>query len=195
MVIIVSLLLLSFIIIGRRTRTPIDMEYEADAVLEAFIAENITSYDFCESFDVIVNFSRYEAGKSPEMLEEANVVAKAYTYMKKVGEENAYQTVIDIWYGSEYMISKGDICGLEVEDTIYPNGDVKGELWTRKKEENEWTYAKDIRPMWNGLQYMTILGTEISNREDASRILLCFSSSQGVEGNGTRYILNYSQVR
>ena len=93
------------------------------------------------------------------------------------------------------MISKGDICGLEVEDTIYPNGDVKGELWTRKKEENEWTYAKDIRPMWNGLQYMTILGTEISNREDASRILLCFSSSQGVEGNGTRYILNYSQVR
>lgn len=49
--------------------------------------------------------------------------------------------------------------------------------------------------MWNGLQYMTILGTEISNREDASRILLCFSSSQGVEGNGTKYILNYSQVR
>ena len=75
MVIIVPLLLLSFIIIGRRTRNPIDMEYEA--------------------------------GKIPEKMVEANVVAKAYTYMKQVGEENAYQTVIDIWYGNEYMISKG----------------------------------------------------------------------------------------
>lgn len=50
MVIIVFLFLLSFIIIGRRTRTPIDLEYEADAVLEAFIDENITPYDSCESF-------------------------------------------------------------------------------------------------------------------------------------------------
>ena len=43
MVIIVSLLLLSFIIIGRRTRNPIDMEYEAGKIPEKMVEANVVA--------------------------------------------------------------------------------------------------------------------------------------------------------
>lgn len=90
---------------------------------------------------------------------------------------------------------KDDFAYLGINNFLLYYSPIKGELWIKNKEEEEWNYSRDITPLFT-IDGVTVFGSEMKSDSKYFRILIYFCADMN-EGSAEKmpvYRSTYTNV-
>lgn len=167
-----------------------------DSILKDFLNENLLENSVLLESKGEFIFTQID---DRQVIDNFNdkISGNVYTFLCENEENPVYQIVFDLYCIQEISVTDSDILTVEIDEALWYYWPVKGELWTKDKENSSWKYQGDIIMSAGKAQQIFTYGSELKSKEKYFRILIYLSSNINPQNSKDEfyYIIQYTNFK